>query len=235
MIYYTGDIHGSPKRILKFSRIWELTEDDTIVILGDVGANYYRNSIDEETKSALAKVKATIFCIHGNHECRPEHIPSYIVKEWKGGKVWYEDEYPNLLFAKDGEIFEIEGIRHLVIGGAYSIDKHYRLARGAGWWSDEQPSDEIKVRVEEQVKNGSFDIILSHTCPYKFRPLEKLLSGYDQSKIDDSTERWLDEIENKADYKAWLCGHWHTDKHIDRMYFLFEKFIIKDQIVGERS
>ena len=34
----------------------------------------------------------------------------------------------------------------------------------------------------------------------------------------------LDAIEEKADYKAWFCGHWHTDKRIDRMHFLFDGF-----------
>ena len=46
----------------------------------------------------------------------------------------------------------------------------------------------------------------------------------DQSTVDDSTERWLDEIEKKADYEAWFCGHWHTDKRIDRMHFLYNSF-----------
>jgi 3-oxoacid CoA-transferase subunit A len=25
-------------------------------------------------------------------------------------------------------------------------------------------------------------------------------------------------------YKAWYCGHWHTDKRIDRMHFLFRSW-----------
>ena len=41
MVYYTGDIHGNAKAIVAFAQYFELTESDTIVILGDVGANYY--------------------------------------------------------------------------------------------------------------------------------------------------------------------------------------------------
>ena len=32
----------------------------------------------------------------------------------------------------------------LVIGGAYSVDKNYRLQMGYNWYSSEQPSEEIK-------------------------------------------------------------------------------------------
>ena len=221
MIYYTGDIHGSTIEIMTFCERFKLTKEDTIVILGDVGANYFGNERDVAFKVAFAKLEPTILCIHGNHEIRPQNIPTYQTKEWNGGIVWYEEAYPNILFAKDGEIFDIEGTKHLVIGGAYSVDKAYRLARGYGWWADEQPSDEIKRYVERQIKEKDFDVILSHTCPFKYEPIETFLPGIDQSTVDDSTERWLDTIEESTDYKAWYCGHWHINKRIDKMHFLF--------------
>jgi len=28
-------------------------------------------------------------------------------------------------------------------------------------------------------------------------------------------------IEDKLEYEAWYLGHWHTDKRIDKMHFLF--------------
>ena len=148
MIYYTGDIHGSAKGIVAFAQHYELTESDIIVILGDVGANYYGNRRDRYCKDALAKIKPTVFCVHGNHERRPDTLAGYKQKEWNGGLVWYEDEYPNLLFARDGDVFTMEGTRHLVIGGAYSVDKYYRLENNLLWFADEQPSAEIKTYAE---------------------------------------------------------------------------------------
>ena len=41
MIYYTGDIHGSTLEIVTFCIRFKPTKDDAIVILGDVGANYF--------------------------------------------------------------------------------------------------------------------------------------------------------------------------------------------------
>lgn len=221
MIYYTGDIHGSKAEITSFCKRMELTEEDIIIILGDVGANYYGTDRDCGLKGAFRKLKPTIFCIHGNHEMRPSTIPTYKTKKWHGGVVWYEERYPNLLFAKDGEIYDFEGLKHLVIGGAYSVDKYYRLLRGYNWWPDEQPSEEIKAYVEKQIAEKEIDIVLSHTCPFKYEPTEMFIQGIDQSSVDDSTEHWLDRIEEAIKYKAWFCGHWHVNKRIDKMHFLF--------------
>ena len=159
----------------------------------------------------------------------PHKIASYHLTDWHGGQVYMEDAYPNILFGIDGNIYTIAEYRCVVIGGAYSVDKYYRLSRGWGWWPDEQPSPEIKTFVEQQIKSKPFDIVLSHTCPFKYEPTEMFLGWIDQSTVDDSTERWLDTIEEAIEYKAWFCGHWHTDKRIDKMHFLFHSFESDEQ------
>lgn len=63
MIYYTGDIHGSAKGIVAFAQHYELTESDIIVILGDVGANYYGNRRDRYCKDALARIGIDCGCM----------------------------------------------------------------------------------------------------------------------------------------------------------------------------
>jgi len=224
MIYITGDIHGSPWRIIKHATKFKLTAEDIIIILGDVGANYYRDERDTLVKKHLNRLAPTILCIHGNHEIRPGTISSYKQKNWNGGRVYYEKEYPKLLFAVDGEIFNLDGNRCIAIGGAYSVDKFYRICKGYGWWEDEQPSEEIKAYVEKQLELNSVDIVLSHTCPLKYEPIEVFLPQIDQSTVDKSTEAWLDSIEDNLVYKAWYCGHYHTTKRIDNMHFLFESW-----------
>ena len=82
----------------------------------------------------------------------------------------------------------------------------------------------LTVQTELNDKNKKFDVILSHTCPFKYEPVETFLPGIDQSTVDTSTEEWLDKIEALADYKAWYCGHWHIDKRIDKIHFLFHGF-----------
>ena len=225
MIYLTGDIHGNPTQVELFCSKMQLTEKDTIIMLGDVGLNYYGGKRDRLPKRILSSLPVTFLCIHGNHENRPQNIPEYKPTIWNGGRVLVDEEHPNILFAEDGEIYDLDGKKALAIGGAYSVDKFYRLQRGFGWWADEQPSELTKRKVEGVVREcKDIDIILSHTCPKKYIPTEMFLPMIDQSSVDNSTEEWLDTIEEAVDYKAWYCGHWHTDKRIDKMHFLFTTF-----------
>ena len=225
MIYYTGDIHGEPNKILYYVSEYNLTSEDAIVILGDVGVNYFGNDKgDKSRKKTLNKCGVPIFCIHGNHEMRPESISSYKEILWRGGIVYIEEEFPNLLFAKDGEIYDLDDKKAIAIGGAYSVDKFYRLLKGMKWFADEQPSEEIKKRVIDKLDsvNWNVDIVLSHTCPAKYIPTETFLPMIDQSTVDNSTEHWLDVIEDKLTYQKWYCGHWHIDKKIDKIRFIMD-------------
>ena len=224
MFFITGDTHGDFSRIEHFCNMAQPTLDDVMIILGDAGFNYYGGYRDQFHKKRMSEMPITIFSIHGNHERRPQTIESYHISEWHGGKVYIEDEYPNLLFAVDGEIYDFDGIQAAVIGGAYSVDKFYRLERGWNWWEDEQPSAEIKAAVEAALEKRRWkvDVVLSHTVPLKYEPVEVFLPMIDQSSVDKSTEIWLDRIENKLAYKHWYAGHYHTEKNIDRLTLLFE-------------
>ena len=57
----------------------------------------------------------------------------------------------------------------------------------------------------------------------KYIPKECFINGFDNTKIDYTTEKWLDKIEDDLDYKNWYCGHYHTEKKVDKMIFLFNK------------
>ena len=82
---------------------------------------------------------------------------------------------------------------------------------------------EIKQYAEQRLEehNWKIDIVLSHTGPLKFEPREMFLEGIDQSRVDKSTEIWLDYIENKLSYKKWYFGHYHTEKKIDKVEIKF--------------
>lgn len=225
MVYITGDIHGDVSRVREMVTKYTITSEDTIVLLGDVGMNYYGNKHgDRHRKKKLNSLGIKILCIHGNHEMRPESLITYREDQWHDGTVYVEEEFPNLLFAKDGELYDLEGCKAIAIGGAYSVDKWYRLQRDLHWFPDEQPSDIIKARVEKKLEElgWQIDAVLTHTCPYRHIPREAFLGSIDQSTVDNSTELWLDTIAESLDYHAWYCGHWHIEKRIDQIHFLFE-------------
>ncbi len=226
MTYITGDTHGNFDRIISFCKNNSTTKDDILIILGDAGINYYGKR-DIKLKETLKNLPITFFCIHGNHEKRPENIKTYTQTIWNDGVAYLEEAYPNLLFAKDGEVYSFGDKKAIVIGGAYSVDKFYRLSKGYMWWEDEQPSEEIKAYVEEKILalNNKIDIVLSHTAPYKYMPTETFLPFIDQNTVDSSTEKWLDGIEDALKYQKWYLGHYHINKRIDRIEILFEDVV----------
>lgn len=223
MIYITGDTHGDFQRIADFCEKKNAQHDDVMIILGDAGINFGGGARDGALKGFISNLPITLFCIHGNHEQRPETIPSYVTQEWHGGLVYVEEKYPNILFARDGEVYDLNGLQAIAIGGAYSIDWRMRVP-GRSWWPDEQPSKEIKARVEEKLDQLGWqvDLVLSHTIPLKYEPREVFLSGFDQRQVDKSTERWLDLLESRLAYGKWYAGHYHTDKRVLRMCLMFE-------------
>jgi 3-oxoacid CoA-transferase subunit A len=226
----TGDTHGyNEARLQSIKRNFTACapEETAVIILGDAGFQYYKNKKDWKNKHCASKLGYTLYCLRGNHEDRISNSKDAhrVYDDEVKGYVWVEDEFPNIKYFDDafGEYF-IMGKRVLTIGGAYSVDKWYRLQRGIQWFADEQPSDEIKARVEERLaaENWQVDAVLTHTCPLRYTPTEAFLSFVDQSSVDNSTELWLDAVEERLDYKTWYCGHWHINKRIDKMHFLFE-------------
>ena len=226
MTIITGDTHSDFRHVESMCVLAGTTKDDLLIILGDVGVNYYGGKKEMQFKHLLSKLPITMLCIHGNHERRPETLGTYQQVQWRGGEVFVEPDFPNLLFAKDGEIYEIDNKKCIVIGGAYSVDKEYRLSKNWGWWADEQPSEEIKRYVENRLdkENWCVDVVLTHTAPLKYEPREMFLDFIDDSKVDKTTEIWLDSIENRLQYNQWFCGHYHTNKVVDKVRFLYNNF-----------
>ena len=138
-----------------------------------------------------------------------------------GGKVFIEEAYPNLIFAKNGELYDIDNKKVLVMGGAYSVDKNYRIIYRYPWFKDEQLSKEEMDNILNKYKGQHIDIVLSHTCPLKYEPTEVFMKGIDQSNVDKSMKKFLDKVEESIDYDKWYCGHYHIEKQIDKLEFMF--------------
>ena len=77
MTYITGDTHGRFERIKEFCNEQKTTNEDVMIILGDVGINYYLDKRDDYLREEVAKLPITLFGIHGNHEERPYNIEGY--------------------------------------------------------------------------------------------------------------------------------------------------------------
>ena len=76
-VFITGDKHGDFRSIEHFVKIYDTKLEDYLIILGDAGVNYYNNTEDYYRKKKLSELPINIIFIHGNHEMRPQNIPTY--------------------------------------------------------------------------------------------------------------------------------------------------------------
>lgn len=119
-IYLTGDTHADFSDLITKSIRYGISERDLLIILGDVGINYFGDYRDQKQKDKLAMIPATFLCIHGNHEQRPtspEVAKLYHPISWMGDVAFVEETYPRFIMASDGARYHINGRDFLVIGG----------------------------------------------------------------------------------------------------------------------
>lgn len=234
-LFISGDRHGDYKDVEQFCLKWNTSKEDLLIILGDNGVNYWGPHKDRKLKARLASLPISFLMIKGNHDQRLS-LKSYTIAPEDAhplvkGFLLAEKEFPSLLFTPmygGLELVTAAGsVKAFVLGGAYSADKFYRLEMqalghsGYRWFADEQMSLWEMKEASDMIHDYKPDVILSHTCPYKYIPRDMFLPIVDQSTVDDSMEHWMDTIEESVDYKRWFCGHWHTDRTVDKIRFMY--------------
>ena len=153
--------------------------------------------------------------------------------EQVSGYVYMENNFPYIRYFVDGISYMIDGKKTLVIGGAYSVDKYYRLARvhkdakWTGWFENEQLSSVERDLIEKFVEGENYDIVLTHTCPRSWQPTELFIDGLPQESVDSSMEDWLEKLKDKFSWGSWYYGHYHADI----LYYSRHAIMLYEQII----
>lgn len=222
-VYLIGDLHGKWRPIWNFlerqPHLKDTTAQDNVMIcLGDFGGNFFFDHRDRNFKKKICKYPFTYFVIRGNHEERPSICAEKDLDNWQAedffsAPVYVEKAFPQIKYAIDCvAYYNIQGYKTLIIPGAYSVDKYYRLQNGWSWFENEQLTQKEMNRGLELIEKNNWqaDLVLSHTCPIQFEPTDLFLSVIDQSMVDKTMERYLGQIERQLDYKTWCWGHYHS-------------------------
>ena len=212
-----------------------IPEETGVIILGDAGINYYFSDWELRNKKHLNNTGFKIYCVRGNHEERPENLPN--IEIWYDQDVdwyvWREAEYPNIRYLWDGGVYTFGKYTGLILGGAYSIDKEWRLQTGKKWFESEQLTAEEMEDIEIHSAGAKYDFVFSHTCPLSWQPRDLFLSFVDQSKVDNTMEKWFEEIKNKFSWKIWLFGHYHDDRLVrPGVEMFFNDYEFLDEIMA---
>ena len=224
-ILLSGDFHINADKelftILKTELIKKYGEEkyDEIkyhIILGDAGFLWPDNTSREiYIYNTLKERPFPILCVLGNHDPVLGRKDLQEVDIGIGEKVIVvKNENPFIAYLKRGKIYNIEGKKFLVLGGALSVDKDYRIP-GLSWWKEEywnktEEDSLLKLLKEE----NSFDYVLSHTGPSR---INKIIYSSMKKKLFpltfDEVAAFNEKVDGQIICKQWFCGHWHVDQY----------------------
>ena len=212
-IYLTGDTHANVRRLLTIDDS-EMTKDDIVIVLGDFGVIWEKDSqMTDTVLEWLSKKNFTLSFLDGNHENFPEIARLEKETYWNGGKIGLLPY--GIIHLLRGEIYNINGRIIGVCGGANSIDLWHRT-EGISWWREEEITDNDidNFMAAANKYNNKIDMMLSHDAPASMIPIIKLYSGVNDGDISNSQIQ-LEKINQEINIDKWYFGHWHIDKVID--------------------
>lgn len=225
--FITGDTHGMVRsRLQKLKMMYPhcKPEETQLVILGDNGINFGDDDFSNIYKQGIENEGYYIFCIRGNHDKRPQDVPT--IEYDTENDVMFEPQFPHILYAFDGFTYGLDKYKALVIGGAYSIDKQFRLAHNLPWFENEQLSAYEQKCIYEDVINKDYDIVLTHTCPLQWQPKDLFVPSLGEENVDRTMEKFLQKIERNINYKRWAFGHYHDNRQINnKAWLLYEEIL----------
>ena len=225
MIYLAGDIHGELElyKVTDFfeseSAMRELTEDDYLILLGDVGLCWDDGRKDAYVKETLEALPVTTLWVDGNHE-NFDLIDALPVTNWHGGKVQYIGK--KIIHLMRGYVYDICGRSFFAFGGGFSIDKMYRR-EGISWWPREMPSEEEYERGKRNLAqvDNQVDYIITHTAPRDIATLlvPRLYPG------EEELQYYFQDLTETVDFEKWYFGHWHMDREYGKYIGLYDEIV----------
>ena len=229
MIYVTGDRHGYPQSMgeeaLPGQIAW--TDRDVLLIAGDFGFVFdgeQAGTGETQVLDELAKRPYTIAFVDGNHE-NFDALVGYPMAQRYGGPVRLIR--PNIYWLQRGYVYTIQGKTFFTMGGAYSMDKDYRMAvlRATGrkcWFYQELPTDEEYRRAAKSLEDAGYrvDYVLTHTAPASIIP--RVIHRYPDPH-DAELTGFLDWVYHEVQFTRWYFGHLHEDMVVnDQMVCCYE-------------
>ena len=195
MIYFASDMHAECRDALEeYEKI--ATENDLLIILGDL---YIKCENTEENRSFtdfFFSLKSNIAFIEGNHDNHP-FINSHPEEEWNGGLVHRLS--PNAVHLIRGNVYEIEGLNFLVMGGCKSSPRWKEMGL---WFDGEEPTAEEINLAYKNLSEKKIDVILTH----------KYETAKTENAPHDSLDGFIHYLKNNPAYKLWISGHWHEER-----------------------
>lgn len=211
-IILVGDVHGEWEHFKHLTHARYQHENAYIIQVGDFGVGFRHESEEERSLFSFNKIlgerNCHLFAIRGNHD-----DPSRF-KESN-----HPCGYENITLLPDYSELDLLGKSILLVGGAVSVDRRFRV-EGRSYWSDEEFT--LKLEHEFPYKDRQYDLVVTHTRPGvcgAFKGFDNIKYWCDQ---DYDLQNDLIEESQKLDYlyehtkpKNWAYGHFHKSNTIN--------------------
>lgn len=216
-IFLTGDFERNIDR-KDWSKLSNTTKDDYLIILGDFGVLWNNDEDDSERfyKDWFNDQPWTTLFIDGNHEnfYRLKQLKPIDMFDSIVGKI-----SNSIYYLYRGEVYTINNLKFLCMGGATSIDRHMRID-GVSWWKEEIPTyHEFDRCMANAIKHAYVDYILTHTLPYN------AILSMDFSYIPCSVSKFLSNLAPMIKCKRWFSGHFHINKSYEKYQILYDEVL----------
>lgn len=209
-ILLVGDIHANTFYLRRAMEYAYNELCDRVFFLGDFGWKFDDNFLELGTK-LFQKYGLFVDFLDGNHEDF-DYLLSFPVAD-----DGYRHIAEGIRHIPRGTILDLDGHNVLVMGGATSIDKMYRVPH-ISWWEQESITyDDMRNAIEGLYNVDKISAVFAHDGPvmpggsnkgddlWKFGP--RYYEALHDSQVNRSKLYTLMEM---AEPKFWYHGHHHT-------------------------
>lgn len=230
-IILAGDTHGDANAVKTLLEKARDTEADALFVLGDFGIwdHHDGGAFTDHVSRFANRYEIPVCFLPGNHD-------NYdLLFEWEATKPRTSDGFyeikPGLFYSPRGHRWTWSGVRFLSLGGAYSVDKEWRvmgdqadlqraqMRRDRGgvldkrdrylmstgqytWWSQEEISEQ---EMRDAMKGGPVDVMLAHDKPRDAKP------DWNRKDLEECwpNQEKLQAVVNEVEPWLYVHGHLH--------------------------
>jgi hypothetical protein len=205
-----GDTHANTNWVRHYVYPIALTVGaDAIVQLGDFGAwEHTGDGVEfmDQVGNAGQATGIPLYWLHGNHD---KH--SHTIKRYKRNPQGFRPCREYVLYVPQGHAWQWAGVSMRAFGGAYSVDKDWRIVRDARlgrkeylWFPEEEMTD-TQMTGMLSTDSSPKDIIFSHDKPFSSKP------GWNRKDIAGCLPNQLRMERALRAHKPawWFHGHLH--------------------------
>jgi Calcineurin-like phosphoesterase superfamily domain len=131
------------------------------------------------------------------------------------------------------------GEKIMYVGGALSIDRHWRK-EGVNWWNEEELTISELYQIIDKYEDAKPQVMVSHDSPENIAGI--LFMGYIKRDFHSRTRQALQSMLDVHQPALWVFGHWHmnrTQKINNTLFVCCGELVAKDfpefSLAGEEA